>query len=172
MLLINVDKALSAPTLNYYASTLAGRNIGVVCQPMKDAYGFTLQEEYGDGTVNMEPIIYLSPGTCDALRRLSKGDLRDTYDEANAVLTLKHEATHIVLNSVNEATVECNAILNINGALKLFNLSKSNIRKFHMYAWADHWNMLSDYTNDPVCMKHAHVLYMSIGPVKERKHGN
>ena len=154
-----------AGTISDYASILTGRDIATFCVKMEDATGYTLQVSDSDGTW-FEPNMYLSPGTCQALRRLDKHDFRGAYAEGHAVLTIMHEATHITLNSSDEAIVECNAMLNIDKALKLFKLSPNRLKQLHNFAWEAHWSLPDEYLTDPVCRTHPLDVYYEIGPVK------
>lgn len=155
--------SIASAAISDYASQLTGQPTTVKCERMKDLYGYTLQ--YGvDEVSTFDSTIYLSPEVCFALKNLSEGRMGNAYIQANAALTLTHEAMHIRLNSANEGMINCNAMLRIDKTLRLFGAYS---KRMHDLAWEAHWSSPDEYLTDPVCRAHTHEVLMMIGPKKK-----
>lgn len=149
-----------AATISDYASQIVGKTTPVKCIAMKDNYGETFQN-VSNGVSTFDSTIILDKPVCYALVELMHG--KRTFKGANAVLTLQHEAEHIVLNSDNEGIVECNAMMHISGALQLFHSDTAKMHKFVVQSF------LSDppiYLTDHHCF---HIGMTGIGPVARKK---
>jgi hypothetical protein len=159
-----------AGTLSDYATSLAGQPVTVHCVPMTglvaDDLGYTLQTSNDDGSTTFDPDVYLSPVLCYSITRAVRGERTNAQTLGTAIEVLTHEATHIRLNSGDESTVSCNAILRIDRTIRLLGLTRQ-LHALHEWAWASYWASPDDYLRDPVCRAHPHNGLVAIGPVKK-----
>lgn len=123
-----------ADTFGQYASKIVGKPISVQCVKMPGNYGETYQTTNADGSDSeFDPVIHLAPETCVALKGVEMG--KRNMHGANAVLTLQHEAEHIMLNSGDEGVVECNAVMHISSALAMFHANTAKMRSLVILAF-------------------------------------
>jgi hypothetical protein len=132
---------IDLPTLNAYASQIAGRPVSIHCDtPAVYAYQFKGDTAGVAGfTVSVsgvfQGVIHLPKATCGRLQRIAQG--ADTIDPLD-VLTLMHEATHIALASTDECVVEASAYANVWQLIRQFRLPTWRIRSlFYGMAYAD-----------------------------------
>src|ERR1700712_5850844 len=153
---------LATPAVVSAASTLAGRPTTVTCNRDQsfDAgeLGYTLAE---DGVVY--PTIYLPASTCNRLNNLanpqlvvvdkrpaskvivSAAALAIDLPDGSSVDTLRHEATHILEQSTDEARVECDSFQHRDAAVDLFPLSPKQRARVMRGVVATHQNSDPSY---------------------------
>jgi hypothetical protein len=94
------------------ASEIVGRSVGVHCQGL---LGSLIDINDRTGEVQFPPSgrppdhMFLTRGTCKALKRFRTGHRRLTLGAAEAINTLTHESFHL-RGIVNEASTQCFAI--------------------------------------------------------------
>lgn len=125
---------LKYATLNELASSIVGQDITVHCEDLSmDETGHTFQVADLEGNVYFQPDIWFQKYVCTGLlmlmhyapKKFSSNSTweQDRYDLMGvALITLVHEASHIILNSANEGIVECYAFKHLRSTLLLFDL--------------------------------------------------
>lgn len=110
---------IDLPTLNHYASQVAGTPVTISCDPDSTFEpGVQAYVVWINGAP--VPTIHLRRAICTELEHVDTGDIIPAD-----FLYLEHEAQHIAMRSKNECDVERSALANAWGL----------IRQFHLPAW-------------------------------------
>ena len=149
--------------LSAYATRIAGTTITTYCvspEAMPDgAEGYVGISTSSEGTI-VFPEIYMDGSICGLahlalnyftltrhVRAYADSD-GVTQDMALALLAIRHEVEHVVLQSGNEGLVECTAVRNVwNDIVPLFPLVKAR----EVYKRAREWHLLAPPVYRTVC---------------------
>ena len=149
--------------LSAYATRIAGTGITTYCvspEEMPDgAEGYVGISTSNEGTT-VFPEIYMDGSICGLARlalnyftltrhvRAYADSDGVTQDIALALLAIRHEVEHVVLQSGNEGLVECTAVRNVwNDIVPLFPLVKAR----EVYKRAREWHLLAPPVYRTVC---------------------
>ena len=124
--------ATREPDFSRIASSISGGKARVHCWPEKDWTPFAQDFErivrrdefWLAGIAHFPSRIDLSPDVCEPLRLFFRGSYTpylntQSYELAEAIVTLAHEAEHLRTPKASEAVVECHALQRARGLVRM-----------------------------------------------------
>lgn len=121
-------ESVDNPELSAYASKVAGSPMHIVCvspEEMEGSWGYIWSTTDGEGKVTVFNYIYVDGALCGwahlainypllsrKARRFANTD-NSVFWAGLALLVIRHEVTHVILQSIDEGLVECTAVKNL-----------------------------------------------------------